>query len=109
ARLDDYFRRPTRCRPRGAGVPNAVPVKGDTVRGGNQPVDAGPGCVDLEKISRAPVSIGVEHNADGVITCQIAVASHGVDGDVAGIRIFTCTTKIDPVAGDDDLDLSFIS
>ena len=75
---------------------------------GNQTVDAGPGCVDLEKVSCAPVSIGVQHNADGVITCQIAVASHGVDGDVARVRIFTCKTKIDPVVGDDYLDLGFI-
>jgi hypothetical protein len=47
-------------------------------------------------------------NTDGVITRQIAIASHGVDGDVAGVRIFTCKTKIDPVVGDDYLDLSFI-
>ena len=54
------------------------------------------------------IAIGVEHDANGVVTCHVTIALHGMDGDAARIWIFACEAKIDPIAGHDDLDIGLI-
>src|SRR6266566_1893794 len=65
------------------------------VRASQIPSQSSEALSDLEKVAGTSIAIGVQHNADGIVASHVTTASHGVDGDAAGIRVFAGEAKID--------------
>src|SRR5215468_3001012 len=101
-------------RPGGPCVPNAVPIEGHTLGIRNQPIGTRPGRIDLKEIASATISIGVQHNANGIVGQRLAllshrfVPSHGVNRESIRVWVFAFEAEVNAIAANDDADLCLV-
>ena len=91
---DAELGRPPVCVPAGAPLPDPVPgVIGFLALG--QAVPLGPGGIDLEDVSAAPVQERVQEEGNEVVVLHVAVARHGRRHHLARLLVVAADGEVD--------------
>src|SRR5581483_3423783 len=107
-RGDHHLGGPAVSCSRGSSVPDTVPIERDALRIRNESVRARPGRVDLKKVSRAAISIGIQNDAHRIVALRLPILPHrfipphGMDRNLSGMGISASEAKVDAVPRYDD-------